>query len=102
MPNSAARWPYLRGPATAADKYEEAPHDASRLTGLGGPRPDIAEPFHDVGRDLAAARDRRRLDPARSLGLRAWRALRQAPRKAEAVGMNVEDSASLRSTLETL
>jgi hypothetical protein len=30
-PNSAARWPYLRGLATAADKYEEAPHGEVRL-----------------------------------------------------------------------
>ncbi|HET6698459.1 MAG TPA: hypothetical protein VFG88_05170, partial [Nocardioidaceae bacterium] len=28
VPNSAARWPYLRGLAAATDKYEERPHDA--------------------------------------------------------------------------
>src|SRR5919106_6514459 len=31
MPDSAARWPYLGGPATAADKYEELPHDGPRV-----------------------------------------------------------------------
>ena len=42
----------------------------------------------DVGRDLAAARDRRRLDPARAVGLQARRDLRQEAREAEAIGMS--------------
>jgi hypothetical protein len=45
MPNSAARWPYLTGPATAANKYEEAPHDADEVnnqsSGLSDPSSDF-------------------------------------------------------------
>ena len=40
-----------------------------------------------LGRHLAAARDRRRLDPARSVGVPHGRALREEAREAEAVGM---------------
>ena len=40
-----------------------------------------------VGERVAAARDRRRLDPARPLGVQARRDLRQAAREAEAVGL---------------
>jgi hypothetical protein len=32
MQDSAARWPYLTGLATAADKYEESPHGAATLS----------------------------------------------------------------------
>src|SRR5690606_27855833 len=31
-PNPAARWPYLAGPATAVDEYEDAPHDEDDAT----------------------------------------------------------------------
>ena len=41
-----------------------------------------------VGRHLAAARDRRRLHPARPLGVPPRRAVREAPREAEARGMS--------------
>src|SRR5688500_14740340 len=39
-PDTAARWPYLTGPATAADEYyEDAAHDGSRVGRL---RPAVA------------------------------------------------------------
>ena len=54
-----------------------------------------------VGRDLAAARHRRRLDPARPLGLPPGRAVCEAPREAEEVGMTeapYESTACSRSS----
>jgi hypothetical protein len=41
-PNSAARWPYLRGLAAATDKYEERPHDVVEVNnGVGDPPPSF-------------------------------------------------------------
>jgi hypothetical protein len=53
MPSSAARWPYLTGPATAANEYEEAPHDANQAN-----KPDRAasEAFHIIPNDETAFR----------------------------------------------
>src|SRR5437016_2462163 len=42
-----------------------------------------------LARHLAAARDRRRLDSARTVGVPARRAVRQEAREAEAVGMSI-------------
>ena len=69
------QWIAVISPATYA-------LDGIRDAILGRGRRDRA-----LGRDLAADRDRRRLDPARALGLRPRRAVREAAREAEAVGM---------------
>src|SRR4029453_19056919 len=53
-----------------------------------------------LGRDLAAARDRRGLGAARAVGLPHRRALRQAARKAEAVGMIAIRPATTDADLE--
>jgi hypothetical protein len=37
-PNSAARWPYLKSLATAANKYEVPPHGPSRVERIAGGR----------------------------------------------------------------
>ena len=58
----------------------------------------------DVAADLAAARDRRGLDPARARDLQPRRGLREAPRQAEAVGMTTirpaESDADLQAYVE--
>jgi predicted O-methyltransferase YrrM len=45
-PNSAARWPYLEGPATAANEYEIPPHGSSSVERIAGGRPRIPEDVH--------------------------------------------------------
>jgi hypothetical protein len=48
-PDSAARWPYLTGPATAADEYyEEAAHDVPRVGQPSPGRPLFARVFSRV------------------------------------------------------
>ena len=55
---------------------------------LRGIRGSILErPGPPLGERVAAARDRRRLDPARPLGVQQRRDLREAARQAEAVGL---------------
>ena len=54
-PNSAARWPYLMGLATAANKYEVPPHGVTRVERMHGegrtfpedvPRSETSVPSH--------------------------------------------------------
>ena len=54
------------------------------LHGIRAERARRRRPGRGVGRPVAAARARRRRDPARARGLRRGRALRQAPRQAQA------------------
>src|SRR5581483_10105962 len=54
------------------------------------PPPDPERRRARVGRRVAAARDRRRLDPARARRVQGGRAIREEARQAEAVGMTVD------------
>ena len=57
------------------------------LEGIRAAILDGASVLRLVGRHLAAARDRRCVDPARSLRLPSRRGVRQAPREAQALGL---------------
>ena len=45
---------YLTGPAAAANKYEEAPHDCLSVTTRSGTGRQVSDAFHDVRRGLVA------------------------------------------------
>ena len=62
-----------------------------RSTGFA-PRSSTARSELALERHLAAAVDRRHLDPPRALDLRAWRAVRKAARKAQAKRMSSRPS----------